>query len=582
VSYRKWMKKWQVVIFWAIAAAFVVGIGWWSAAFYIRSKSSSSEANTPDLDYLARYSVAYLVKGATDTSISSLTFLRNMSIILALEDVDYGVGTIEPTSMWIETADFEKVYPSVKMYYENAYLSRTLDPVFEDYQLRAETVAYMGFMNMLRDYQSVEPVPSSTPSTDEVIEYFNENATSLAPMYSEYHLKVVTLDSTQLIDFQKDLLTLGFEEAASKVGQEAYDLGNMTGEQALNLGIDEKVVKEMYEVGESGVVGPQPYGSGWIFVEVVESTPIRNANDLTGDQIDSLRNKIVVQRIDDYLDRMKMYYEKRGEAIVINDDVLRFWYEFYRSQGLNDIEDLLKLDEKVKKYVLKNGGEVNVESLSTLQALYVLILETEKSWLTNMKSMIQGKVKSEELDTLKKAFGDLTLDEIDRKVEKIDEIRKKIVSNLYYEGYKVYGVLLRMTEFFDDPKYKLELAEVSAEGKKEIATRVSAMYGVNIQQIMNNFMPEIQTFFGVSQTSESTPLKLRAMEDAYDLLKFLGIYEAASSTLSDIKQASPTYKGWNFDEKFKELEELIKPATPTTSEKESTPSITLPSTEASE
>ncbi len=583
MSYRKWMKKWQVVIFWAVAAAFVVGIGWWSAAYYVRAKSARSSATKPDLEYLARYSTAYLVKGATDVEISSKTFLGGLANILVLQDVDYGIGTVEPTRMWVETDDFEKVYQSIKAYYESAFISRTIDPVFEDYLLRAQTVAYMGFTRLVQDYMQIEPIPSSTPSTDEVISYFEENATSLAPLFSEYHIKVVTLDSTELSEFQKYLLTLGFEEAATKVGQEVFDLGSMTGEEALGLGIDEKIVREMYEIGESGVVGPQPYGSGWLFAEVVDSTPVKSASDLTSDEIEKLRNRLVSERMDAYLSRMRDHYEKRGEAIVINDDTLRLWYEYYSLNGVEDAGKLVKLDEKVRKYVLKEDGEVNVESLSVLQSLYVMILETEKAFLNYMKSLLSENSTSTDLQILQEAFGNLDEKKIDERVKEIDDLRKKIVSNLYYEGYKVYGVLRRMVELFKDDKYRLELAEVSTEGKKEVATRLMYMYGVKPHNMLNNFMPEVQTFYGIIHSDAATPLKLKAMEDAYELLKFLGLYEAASSTLNDLKEASPSYKGWNFDEKFKELEKLIEEASKEATSTEASPtSISTPTTEASE
>jgi len=582
VSYRNWMKKWQVVIFWAIAAAFVVGIGWWSAAFYIRSRSARKTVNT-NPNYLAEYSVAYLVKDASGTKISTSTFLPGMSEILVLQDVDRNVGTIEPTKMWIEQDDFQKLYPSVKMYYESVYLRRTMDPVFEDYLLRAETVAYMGFTRMLQDYQTIEPIPSSTPSTDEVYEYFDKNASELAPMFSEYHIKAVTLDSTQLIEFQKELLSLGFDEAASAVGQEPFDLGSMKGEQLLSMGIDERMVKEMYESGNNSVVGPQPFGKGWLFVEVLESTPVKSASSLTDDEINKIRNRIVSEKVQAYIERMKDYYQKRGEAIVINDENLRLWYDYYRYLPKNELVNLVKLGDEIKKYVIKSDGEVNVNSLSTMQALYVLILEREKIFLQDMKELLKENPSSEDLAIYKKAFGDLKEEDIEKKISEIDDLRKKIVSNLYYSGYKVYGVLQRMVQIFDDPKYRLELAEVSMEGKKEIAQRLKLMYGMNIQSMANSFMPELQVFFSImnaSDTSISTDLKLKAMEDSYDLLKFLGVYQVASNVLNEIRQASPSYKGWNFDEMFSELEKLMKPATPATSE--ATESTLSPSTSATE
>ena len=140
-----------------------------------------------------------------------------------------------------------------------------------------------------------------------------------------------------------------------------------------------------------------------------------------------------------------------------------------------------------------------------------------------------------------------------------------------------------MVEIFGEDKYRLELAEVSTEGKREIATRLMYMYGVKPQRLLNNFMPEIQTFYGIIHSDAATPLRLKAMEDAYELLKFLGLYEAASSTLNDLKEASPSYKGWNFDEKFEELEKLIEEASKEATSTESTPtSISTPTTEASE
>ncbi len=586
MSYRNWMKKWQAVIFWAIAAAFVVGIGWWSAAFYIRNRRSSSNSQSTNLNYLAEYATAYLVKDATETEMSSSTFFPGMSEILILQDVDKDIGTIEPTSMWIEQDDFQKVYPSVKVYYESVYLKRTTDPVFEDYLLRAETIAYMGFTRMLQDYQSVEPIPSSTPSTDDVYEYFDKNASELAPMFSEYHVKAVTLNSTQLVPFQRYLLSEGFDEAASAVGQQVFDLGTMEGESMLSMGIDKRMIKEMYEIGKSGVVGPQPFGNNWLFLEVLESTPVKNASDLTESQINKIRGEVVRDRINTYLNGMKDYYEKRGEAVVINDDNLRLWYDYYRYISKDKLPELVKLGEEIKPYVVKSDGEVNVNALSTTQALYVLILEREKVFLQDMRNLLSESSTSTDLQMYREAFGNLKVSDIEKKIAEIDNLRKKIISNLYYSGYKVYGVLQRMVEIFGDPKYKLELAEVSSEGKKEVAQRLKMMYGMDVQKMANSFMPEIQTFFGImnsTDTSISTSMKLKAMEDSYDLLKFLGVYQVASSVLSEIRQASPSYKGWNFNKMFSELDQLMKPSTPATNESAtSTPSTLSPSTPSTE
>ena len=50
---RKWMKKWQGLIIWVVAIAFVVGMIWWSVV----------EIRNPEVEnYTIEQAVAYLVK----------------------------------------------------------------------------------------------------------------------------------------------------------------------------------------------------------------------------------------------------------------------------------------------------------------------------------------------------------------------------------------------------------------------------------------------------------------------------------------------------------------------------------------
>lgn len=96
---RKWMKKWQGVIIWTIAIAFVAGMIWWSVSINLRNTQNN-------VKYSLEQSLAYITKDGT-----------------ALNDPTY----------WLMPWEVNDYYSNLL----SSYQIISLDPLFEEPRLKA-------------------------------------------------------------------------------------------------------------------------------------------------------------------------------------------------------------------------------------------------------------------------------------------------------------------------------------------------------------------------------------------------------------------------------------------------------------
>jgi hypothetical protein len=86
---REWFKKWQNVIVWALAVAFIAGIAWWSVAGYISTRANSGKSETEAVGYVV---VNGQVPKDSTAKVSAAELESEYANFLA----NYSVGSLDP------------------------------------------------------------------------------------------------------------------------------------------------------------------------------------------------------------------------------------------------------------------------------------------------------------------------------------------------------------------------------------------------------------------------------------------------------------------------------------------------------
>ncbi len=573
MSYRKWMKKWQVVIFWVIAIAFLGGVIWWSVGLYLSSRRSNPNITKES-------ALAYLTKDGTP-----------------IENPTYWIFAYEVQT---RLNNYESMH---KMYY-----GREMDPVFEiplykamvlDSLMMEKVLIYYADENEIKvDKKDVEKelenLRKKIESNERYVEYVKQNYGGIEKYldsvkkdvelnllvnkvkgsvvnvteedmkkYFEEHKQEIKNEyetaSSSVVVFSDEATALKFVELAKKEGFEkavkemslspfSYDVKPTT--------FSTQVTNEIFSAKPGTILGPYSYGQSWVVLKVAKLTKINTYEDfIMSDAFSEIKQKLENEK---FMRWYKNYLKKEKLALHINDEELRYWYEYVKI--LNEPEKKLEFLKNIESIVYPDG-EFDESAPDLIKSLYVTLLESEKTDLQNYKLYLSlkekdklGEKEKKELESLEKLFGKLTTDDLNKKLNEITEKLKKVVKFLY-ENYSTAPVVLEkaVNLFPGDPQVVYDYYHYQYETIKPMLS-----YAKYDQRLYSQVMQLTMGLYSVyMSTKASSDLKFDALYDIYEMYKLLGDATMASNVLNTMKENFPDRL--SYDVEFKDLEEMLAP-----------------------
>lgn len=576
MSYRKWMKKWQVVIFWAIAIAFLGGVIWWSVGLYVSSRRKGMRIS-PGV------AVAYLTKEGTavndpevwilpDELDNRYSWYKYMHMMRYRSQVDPFFD--EPLYKAIAIRDL--MMEKVLLYYakqeglkvDKKKLSEKLDEVRKNIESNKDYLDYVK-----KKYRSVDRYITSIKrdveinlliqtvrdrvagvSEEEMREYYDKHSEDIRKKYSRVDVKMVTTTEEATINkFMELSKKEGFEQAATDLSLSPFDY-------SVTYSFNEDVMKQLESASSGDILGPFKHGISWLAVKVKGINKVESYEDFVAskgyeDEKRSVENEKFRKWYEDYI-------KKEGLSFAFNDEELKYWFEYVQDQS--NESKLFAL----KKYLqdrLFPGGEFDEGVPDLMKSLYVVLLEWEENKLREYKTFLaQEKLGDEDkkkLQDLEKLLGKLNKEEVKKLIDEVTSQEKAVVKNLYPIGTSSYGVLSRAVRFFpDDP-------QVVYDYYNYLYSQVKPMIPYAKQDMQTMYMlAQIQMgFYSVYYSDKaSSDIKFDAIYNVYEMSKLLGEATSASQVLAEMQKQFPDKL--TYDVEWQELEDMMSasatPATP--------------------
>ena len=579
---RKWMKKWQGLIIWVVAGFFVAGIAWWSIAAYMRSSA-------PKVQYSLEDAVAYLTKDGTpmndpiywvmgwelETKYSDL--LRNLptySLDPVFEDPKLKALVLErilENKVLMYYASEENLLPTKKEI--DREVNNILESIKKDKAKQSLIIRRYGTLtNYINNYlkPSVkeeltlkkvrEKVMSVTD--DEVKKYYEGHKKDIMLKYDKADLVSVSFDKEEDAKaFVNKAAEIGFEKAATSMGLETEEL-NSFGRGILGDEVDDIV----FSASPNSVVGPFNIFDKWYVFKVKDVRKVDTyENFVISDAFQDVKSQISNEKYNKWIEN---YKKEKHISYVIKDEIYRYWLEVMKKE--RDEEDIWK---ELKNHIFEKSN-IREDAQDELKAIFVVVSEDLKFQKENelrdlksyKKDLEEGKEVSE---NLKKKYGELSKDELEQKISKvqaqlneIEDLYKKVVEDLY-EGFPTsMEVLRRMVQIKPEDRY------VRFEYYSQLYSRLKPLiqYG-QVSSILNDIL---QTQIGLltvaMATDVSTDVRAEAYYDLYDMSISMGDATSAKYYLDSLKEIAPDYM--DFEGAYEQIKAMLP----------STPSENLPST----
>ena len=591
MSYRRWMKKWQPVVFWAVAFAFVAGVIWWSVATYLGGKRSAKQRV-----YSLSDATAYLTKDGSPLNderywVMPWDLNKSYSNIISA----YGMTNVDPIfdeprykAIVLEGMLKERV----QLYYADENdLRPTKEEIKEKLkEIEGQIKSNKNALNYIKSryrslaayLESIKPDIEKSLTLKKVREkvasvgeedmrkYFEEHAEELRNKYEKVDALILSFtDEASANTFLNEAKKIGFDKAATNSNLSPSDVPNIT------HGIfPEDVEKALFSATSGQIVGPFKIGSSWFVFKVKKVVKLESFDDfLASEFYETEKNNLENEKFYEWLENF-MKTEKLGYHV--NDEVLRFWLKYVENP--NDERVLSELLDELEKEVIENG-KVKDNSPDELKALYVIILESEisklndeisshKRYLDLMKKEDKTEDEKKELSDLEKELGKMDEKTIEEKISELENrlneytnLRKAVVEYLYGEYPTSLEVLSRMVEIKpNDPKINFEYYD-SLYSLMKPALQTGYIYK-DRNLVFKLLQVQAGLYKVAYDASASTDMRAEALFDIYEMNKLLEDATSASITLSELQKIAPDFL--DYESAYSELEEMMAPSSPAT------------------
>ena len=577
MGYRGWMIKWQAVIFWVVAIAFLVGVIWWSVGLYISSRKKKQNI-TIDA------TIAYLTKDGTAVKNPNywifpaelqdrFTQYENMIRMYYGQDLD----PIFDEPLYKAHILKQLMVEKILLYYADEIgvkvSKKDVDAKLNDYKKQIEkNENYLNYVK--KNYGSVDKYLAtirkdvetsmiiakikdkvSEVSENELRDYYNKHKDETKEKYSSAETKMVTFnisDEATASKFIKLAKREGFTKAATKMNLHPFDFTIKKGT------VPDDILQAIFEATPGEIVGPFKYESiGNLLVAKVLSKKVINSY---GDFKSSEAYNEIKQNLSD--EKFRKWYEnyvkEKKLSFNINDEELKYWYSYL--ENYKNKPALLKLYNELDKAAFMEG-QLNTDLSDLLKALYVVLLENQEMDLQNYKLYLSmgDKISEDEktkFDELKKLYGELKKEEIEEKLKELKDKEKKVVKFLYDTYRTSMGVVGRAAKLFpNDPQVLYDYYHLQYESIKSMIP-----YAKYDQRMMNSLVQIVMGLYSVYMSDKSsTEVRFDAIYDVYELYKLLGDATSASSVLSEMKKKFPDRLEYSVE--FQQLQDMLNEST---------------------
>ncbi|MCD6550998.1 peptidyl-prolyl cis-trans isomerase [Thermotoga sp.] len=564
---RKWMKKWQGVIIWAIAIAFVAGMIWWSVSINLRS--------TPrNVNYTLDQSLAYITKNGT-----------------ALNDPAY----------WLMPWEVNDYYSNLL----NSYRITSLDPLFEEPRLKAliadvflqqkVVLYYAEKSNVKPSKKEIEQEVNNVINTiksdrnqlerikrlygsltnyeknylepqtrvqltvkkvretvgavteDEIKQYFEENKENLQNQYDRVDLDAISFDSSFTArEFLAKANELGFDEAASSMELTVQSFSNAT------RGIfPEEMDTALFSATPGSIVGPFYFLDQWYVFRVKTSSVLADFNAFeNSDAYSEVKTKLEQEKFQKWL---KEFMKEEKLSYAFNDQVLEYWWRYLKNEeGLYEkLSDLLFQEDKLVE-----------EGSDELKSLFVLLSDTKIQEITKqiaeMTQYEEALKKSQEPDKdLVKKYGKLSLEEVAEKKKELENERKAVES-------QKRAVVAYLYANYPSSTYVLEYAYQMNPNDVNIRYNYYSNLYNQVKPYLSTggYDPNqvIRVMLGLytvaNATNASTDMRLDSYYMLYDMSLALKDPTSAKSYLDEMKKIDPNFM--DYESAYNQVESLLE------------------------
>ncbi|MCD6450543.1 MAG: peptidyl-prolyl cis-trans isomerase [Thermotogaceae bacterium] len=577
MSYRKWMKKWQVVIFWAIAIAFLAGVIWWSVGLYVSSRRED-QSSTIDA------TVAYLTKDGTAVNTPTywifpselqdrFTQYENMVRMYYGQDLD----PIFDEPLYKAHILKQLMVEKVLLYYADQsgikVLKKEVDEKLNEYRKQIEgNENYLNYVK--RNFGSVDRYLTmirkdvetsmiinkvrsvvSEVAEDELRNYYNSHKDEIKNKYSTVESKIATFGTDEEATANKFLELArkeGFTKAATDMSISVFDFTIKSGT------VPDDILEAVFDATPNSIVGPFKYETinNLLVIEVLSKNIISSYGDFkSSDAYNEIKNNLTDEKFQKWYED---YVKKENLSFNINDEELKYWYSYI--ENYKDKKALIELYNDLDKKVFIEG-QFNTDLSDLLKALYVVLLETQEMDLQDYKYYISlgdkiSEDEKEKFEEIKKFYGELKKEGIENKIKELRDKEKEVVKFLYDAYRTSLGVVQRAAKLFpDDPQVLYDYYHLQYESMKSMLP-----YAQYDQRMMSSLMQVVVGLYGVYMSDKaSTDLKFDAIYDVYELYKTMGDATSASSVLSEMKEKFPDRL--EYDVEFQQLEDMIEEST---------------------
>lgn len=571
------MKKWQGPIIWVVAGFFIAGIAWWSIAAYMRSSA-------PKVQYSLENAVAYLTKDGTP--LDDPTFwVMGWELETKYSDLLRNLPTYSPDPVFedpkLKALVLEKILENkLLLYYaseENLLptkkeVDREVNNIIEGIKkdkakLSFITRRYGTLTNYINNYLKPSVKEELTlrkvrekiinVSDTEIRKYYEEHKQDIILKYDKVDLISVSFDNEEdAKSFVDKAAEIGFEKAATSMGLETEEL-NSFGRGILGDNVDNVI----FSASPNSIVGPFNVFDKWYVFKIKNIEKVDTYdNFVISDAFQEVKSQIANEKYNKWIEN---YKKEKHISYTIKDKVYRYWLEVVKKERNEE-----NIWEELKNYIFDEKYSIKEEAQDELKAIFVVVSEDLKFQKENelrdlkiyKRNLEEGK---ETPENLKKAYGDLSKDEIDKRISEVQEqlneienLYKKVVENLY-EGFPTsMEILKRMVQIKPEDHY------VRFEYYSQLYSRLKPLiqYG-QVSYILNDILQTQIGLLSVAMATDvSTDIRAEAYYNLYDMSISIGDATSAKYYLDSLKEIAPDYM--DFEGAYEQIETMLLPASP--------------------